>query len=56
VLRRIVSKSYKYVSLFSGAGGLDIGLGRAGLVAVSLTEIESVFVDTLRRNSAFTCL
>ena len=39
-----------YISLFSGAGGLDIGLERAGLKAVSLCEIESTFCETLKRN------
>ena len=43
----------KYVSLFTGAGGLDIGLERAGLKAVSLCEIEKVFCDTLRENQRF---
>lgn len=42
--------SPKYVSLFTGAGGLDLGLERAGLKAVSLCEIERVFCDTLREN------
>ena len=40
----------KYVSLFSGAGGLDIGLERAGFTAVSQCEIDDVFCDTLRAN------
>lgn len=39
-----------YISLFSGAGGLDIGLERAGLNAVSLCEIENVFCATLKTN------
>lgn len=39
-----------YVSLFSGAGGLDIGLERAGFRAASLCEIEPIFCDTLRAN------
>lgn len=43
-------KQPKYVSLFTGAGGLDIGLERAGLKAVSLCEIEKVFCDTLHEN------
>jgi DNA (cytosine-5)-methyltransferase 1 len=42
-----------YVSLFSGAGGLDIGLERAGLRARSLCEIEPVFCETLKCNSEF---
>lgn len=43
----------KYVSLFTGAGGLDIGLERAGLKAISLCEIEKVFCDTLHENQLF---
>ena len=44
--------SYKYVSLFSGAGGLDIGLERAGFRAASLNEIDSAFCETLEANRA----
>jgi DNA (cytosine-5)-methyltransferase 1 len=43
----------KYVSLFSGAGGLDIGLERAGLEPVSLCEIENEFCNTLKRNQGW---
>ena len=43
----------QYVSLFSGAGGLDIGLERAGFEAVSLCEIESVFCRTLSANQGW---
>lgn len=39
-----------YVSLFTGAGGLDIGLERAGLKALSFCEIEDVFCKTLEAN------
>lgn len=46
-------KKPKYVSLFTGAGGLDIGLERAGLKAVSLCEIEKVFCETLYENQQF---
>ena len=46
-------KHPKYVSLFTGAGGLDIGLERVGLKAVSLCEIEEVFCDTLHENRQF---
>lgn len=41
---------FRYVSLFSGAGGLDIGLERAGLKPVSLCEIEHNFCETLKQN------
>ncbi|HRG77615.1 MAG TPA: DNA cytosine methyltransferase [Leptospiraceae bacterium] len=44
----------KYISLFSGAGGLDIGLERVGFEAVSLCEIEKVFCETIRVNKDWT--
>ena len=43
----------RYVSLFSGAGGLDIGFERAGFEAVSVCEIESVFCKTLLANQGW---
>lgn len=43
----------RYVSLFTGAGGLDIGLEQAGFKAISLCEIEKVFCDTLHENQQF---
>lgn len=39
-----------YVSLFTGAGGLDIGLERAGFKALALCEIEDAFCRTLKAN------
>jgi DNA (cytosine-5)-methyltransferase 1 len=39
------------VSLFSGAGGLDIGLERAGFHTVSMCEVEPVFAASLRANA-----
>lgn len=42
-----------YVSLFSGAGGLDIGLERAGLNLISMCEIDVVFCQTLKQNMGF---
>lgn len=44
---------HTYISLFSGAGGLDIGLERAGFKAISLNEIEPVFCETLRANQTY---
>ena len=46
-------KQPNYISLFSGAGGLDIGLERAGFKAVSFCELEKVFCKTLRENQQF---
>jgi len=44
---------FRYVSLFSGAGGLDIGLERAALKPVSLCEIEPKFCHTLKSNQGW---
>ncbi len=44
-------KSYKTISLFSGAMGLDIGLEKTGRFDVlACVEKESVFCDTIRTN------
>jgi len=43
----------KYISLFSGAGGLDVGLERAGLEPVSFCEIEPAFCESLKANSGW---
>lgn len=40
----------RVVSLFSGAGGLDLGLEEAGFEAGVCVEIDSYFCDTLRLN------
>ena len=40
----------KYVSLFSGAMGLDIGLERAGFECVVCNEIDPLAVETIRLN------
>ena len=41
------------ISLFSGAGGLDIGFERAGFSTVSLCELEPQFAETLRQNQGW---
>jgi DNA (cytosine-5)-methyltransferase 1 len=42
---------YKVVSLFSGAGGMDIGLEETGrFVTLACVEKEASFCDTLRAN------
>lgn len=55
MLRESASKANhnppKVLSLFSGAGGLDIGFHDAGFDIVEAIEIESAFVKTLRANS-----
>jgi len=45
-----MKKTFRYISLFTGAGGLDIGLEKAGLKAVSMYEIDKTFCETLSRN------
>jgi len=44
-------KPIRTLSLFSGAGGLDIGFHDAGFEIVKQVEIEEKFVATLRANS-----
>lgn len=44
-------KELSAVSLFSGAGGLDIGLERAGFKTLALSELEPIYAETLRQNS-----
>jgi DNA (cytosine-5)-methyltransferase 1 len=42
--------SLNYVSLFSGAMGLDIGLERAGFKCVLANEVDKLAVETIRLN------
>ena len=44
-------KPIRTLSLFSGAGGLDIGFHDAGFEIIEQVEIEEKFVATLRANS-----
>lgn len=44
-------KKIKTLSLFSGAGGLDIGFHRAGFEIVGCVELESAYCKTLDANS-----
>ena len=53
-IRRLASKDKKKIrtlSLFSGAGGLDIGFHDAGFDVVEMVEIESKFTKTLDENT-----
>lgn len=47
---------FKAISLFSGAGGLDIGLERIGFEVVSTLDENKVCCDTLSKNQAKKCL
>ncbi len=44
------------ISLFSGAGGMDIGVGKAGFENVCSIEMDPHCVSTLRRNSTRTAI
>ena len=43
-------KDYKVLELFAGAGGLAIGLEKAGIKCVALNEIDKWACQTLRQN------
>lgn len=43
-------ENFKIISLFSGAGGLDIGFERAGFQTAVAVEIDPACCDTLRTN------
>jgi len=43
-------KKYRTVELFAGAGGLALGLEKAGLSCVMLNEIDKTACQTLRKN------
>lgn len=47
----VLPKPIRTLSLFSGAGGLDIGFHDAGFEIIEQVEIEEKFVATLRANS-----
>jgi DNA (cytosine-5)-methyltransferase 1 len=42
--------NYRYMSFFSGALGLDLGLEAAGFEALSFNEVDKVFCQTIRLN------
>ncbi len=44
------AREYKVLELFAGAGGLAIGLEKAGLKCVALNEIDKFACQTLRKN------
>ncbi len=46
-------KEYTVLELFAGAGGLAVGLEKAGLNCVALNEIDKSACQTLRKNRPF---
>lgn len=44
-------KKYRVLSLFSGAGGLDLGFEKAGFEIIFATDIDSSCCETLRLNA-----
>ena len=46
----IAENEYKVLELFAGAGGLAIGMEKAGLKCVALNEIDKHACETLRKN------
>ncbi len=50
MIKQTESKKIKTLSLFSGAGGLDIGFHKAGYDIVACVEIEHKYCKTLLRN------
>lgn len=46
----IPSNDYKVLELFAGAGGLAVGLEKAGLKCIALNEIDKWACQTLRNN------
>jgi DNA (cytosine-5)-methyltransferase 1 len=49
----ILGAKISAISLFSGAGGLDIGSHLAGVPVIFSTDIEKDCIDTLKKNSFF---
>ncbi|MEZ5049237.1 MAG: DNA (cytosine-5-)-methyltransferase [Saprospiraceae bacterium] len=46
----VPEKEYRVLELFAGAGGLALGLEKAGLKCVALNEIDKWACETLRKN------
>ena len=50
------AKPFTHISLFSGAGGLDIGLELAGFETIAAVEFNHYACETLRKNQELGCI
>lgn len=46
-----MSKTYRHLSLFSGAGGVDLGFKWAGIKTVAAVELKDYACETLKKNN-----
>ena len=49
-----MNKSNKIISLFSGAGGMDIGFNMAGFETAVAVEYDKSCCDTLKKKCSWT--
>lgn len=50
VIKKITDKKPKCIELFAGAGGLALGIEKAGFATIGLIEFNKEAVNTLRKN------
>lgn len=51
-MKKTSNKAFEFISLFTGAGGLDLGLERAGWHCLYAADSNSDAVSTLRKNQS----
>ena len=50
MIHNSATKSYNFIDLFAGAGGLALGIEKAGFDTIGLIEIDKDASDTLKCN------